>query len=567
MQARQHTLRFCGVLSFFILSLIVFIFKLTYIQIFRSEHLSKLASRQHNYMIDLEPIRGTIYDRQLRPLAFNVTAASLYANPRIMGQADKDKAVAELPALLGVSADFIQSKLSKNKYFVWVERKLPQEKIKRIKALKIKGIGFRKESKRFYPNQSLAAHVVGFAGIDNQGLEGIELQYDHFLKGKEGWAQILRDARQRELLIEKSYLPPEDGFNIVLTIDETIQFLAERALDKAFQKHNAKWATIIVMDPKTGEILALANRPTYDVSQVEIASIESRTNRALSYTYEPGSVFKIVTAAAALQEGTFKEVDKIDCENGSYRVGSHILHDAHPKGILTFQQVIEESSNIGTTKIAQKLGPTTFFKYADKFRFGHLTGIDLKGEVDGVLKNPSVWSKTSIAAVPIGQEVTVTPLQLVAAIAAIANDGVYMKPFVVKYLKDNNNQIIRSFEPQIIDQVITVETSKRLKDILIGVVQDGTGKKAQIKGVSVAGKTGTSQKVVDGLYSHSKFFASFIGFAPAEDPQIAIVVVVDEPHPSYYGGTVAAPVFQEVAEDTLKYLQTVANPIEEYAIK
>ena len=308
------------------------------------------------------------------------------------------------------------------------------------------------------------------------------------------------------------------------------------------------------MNPKTGEILAMANCPTYDLGKPENIPPENRINRALVFTYEPGSVFKIVTAAAALEENAAKEDDKFFCENGKYKVGNHILHDHHPSGTLTFSGVFEQSSNIGVTKIAQLLGPQKIYEYARRFRFGMPTGINLPGEAAGYLKPVRLWSKTSIGAVPIGQEVTVTALQLICAIGAIANDGVYMQPFVVKYIKDNQEEIIKEFQPKIVSRVVTVQTARRVKAILKGVVENGTGKRARIEGISVAGKTGTAQKVVNGNYSHNKYFATFYGFAPAEDPQLAVIVVVDEPHPDYFGGTVAAPVFQEVVRDSLKYL-------------
>ena len=557
MHIRKRSFRFGSIFLFLIFCLLFFSAKLIFIQFFRSAHLAALAEKQHNQYIKLEPIRGTIYDRQLRPLAVNVPVYSLFANPRRMKAEYKANAIKHLPGLLSLEEKFVRGRLARDKFFVWIARKIPINIVDQIKALKIRGLDFIRESKRYYPNKHLAAHVLGFAGVDNQGLEGLELRFDKELRGEAGWSQILRDARQRELLIEKSFLPPKDGFSLVLTIDETIQYIAERALDRAFIEHNALGATIIVMDPKTGEILALANRPTYNLEEFSKSPVANRTNRALAYVYEPGSVFKIVAASAALEEDLFKEEDKIFCENGAYRVGNHILHDHHPHGTLSFQGVIEQSSNIGTTKIAQEMGADTFYNYARRFRFGISTGIELFGEVPGYLKDPSRWSKTSIGALPIGQEVTVTPLQLVCAISVIANDGVYMKPFVVKYIKDNKDELITAFEPQVVDRVISEETARRVRAILTGVVDRGTGRRAQIKGVKVAGKTGTAQKVVDGTYSHSKFYATFIGFAPADNPRLAAVVVYDEPHPSHFGGTVSAPVFKEVIENSLKYLESI----------
>ncbi len=557
MYFQKNTLRFSIIFILFLSLLLYFAVHLILIQVFRSSYLSKLAQKQHQYMVELEAVRGTIFDRRMRPLAFNVPVYSIFANPRVMKEEDKLRVLRELPAIIPVDKESLRQRLNKDKYFVWLYRKVPADIAKKVKDLKLRGIDFRKESRRYYPGGELAAHVIGFAGVDNEGLEGLELAYDKLLKGRSGWMRVLRDARQRELMIYDEFTPPRDGNQLILTIDETIQYIAERALDKAFKKHNARGAVIVVMDVGTGEILALANRPTFDLAKFATSAPETHTNRAVIYMYEPGSVFKIVTASAALEENAFKETDKIFCENGQYRIANHILHDTHGAGMLTFQQVIENSSNIGTTKIAQKLGPNMVYKYADRFGFGRLTGIDLHGEVSGILKNPSLWSKTSIGAVPIGQEVTVTPLQLLRAIAAIANDGVLMKPYIVKAVKDTKGELIRSFGPEIAGRVISPDTAERMKRILAGVVERGTGQRAKIEGIPTAGKTGTAQKVEDGRYSHSKFYASFIGFAPVDEPRLAAVVVFDEPHPAYYGGTVAAPVFKEVMENSLKYLEVV----------
>lgn len=556
MQTNQHGLRFSLVFLFLVICLVVFAVKLVFIQVFGSSYLAAIAEQQHNHSIELEPIRGTIYDRNLRPLALNVPVYSLYANPRFMTAKNKAAAIANLSSLLKIDPTSLQEKLNKRKYFVWIKRKLPLEVVEKIKQQKISGLGFLNESKRYYPNKSLSAHVIGFAGIDNNGLEGMEMVYDKELKGVAGWARMIRDAKQRDLLIEKSYIAPQDGFHLVLTIDETIQYIAERSLEESYLKTNAIAATIIVMDVKTGEILAWANRPTYNLEDASNSSLESRTNRALSYVYEPGSVFKIVTAAAALEEKAFVETDKIFCENGAYRVANHILHDHQPHGTLTFRQVFEQSSNIGVTKIAQKLGPNIIYQYAKKFRFGQKTNIDMKGEVEGNLKHPSQWSKTSIGAIPIGHEVTVTPLQMLAAMSTVANKGAYMRPFVVKYMKDNQDEIVKSFSPQMVDQVITPETAKRLTEILVGAVENGTAQKAKIPGMRVAGKTGTAQKIVGGNYSHSQFYATFVGFAPVDNPRLAVIVILDDPHPNHFGGTVCAPVFKEVVENSLRYLET-----------
>lgn len=556
MYIRKNNFRFSIVFLVFIVSLLLFSVKLVLIQVFRSSHLANLAEKQHNHFIEIEPIRGSIYDRNMRVLAFNVPAYSLFCNSRRMTQEDKLQAIKELPYILGLDPDFVENRVMRDKSFMWIKRKMSPELANKIKALKIKGLAFRKESRRYYPNGALASHLIGFSGMDNRGLEGLELYHDKVLKGESGWMRVLRDARQRDLMLSDGFVAPHHGSHVVLTIDETIQSIAERALEKALVKYNALAATIIVMDVRTGEILALANRPTYNLDHVAQSSIASRTNRAISFVYEPGSVFKIVAATAALEEDIFTEEDVIFCENGEYRVGNHILHDHRPHGKLTFKEVFGLSSNIGVTKISEKMGADTLYKYAKRFHFGEKTNVDLYGEVRGIIRKPAMWSKTSIGAIPIGHEILVTPLQLVAALSAVANDGVFMKPYVVKEIRRADGQILKKISPQIVDRVMSSETSRRVTEILVGVVENGTAKKAQIKGVRVAGKTGTAQKVINGLYSHSKFYASFMGFAPADKPRLAAVVVYDEPHPNHFGGTVAAPVFKEVIENSLKYFES-----------
>ncbi len=540
------------ILFFLLLFLLCFI-RLLYIQFFKSRYLSTIANQQHNLYVELEPLRGTIYDRHLRPQAVNFPYDSLYASPRQIK--DKDALIKELREILGLEYGFLKDRLFRNKAFVWVARKISPEQVDKIKKLKVQGLGFVRESKRCYPNKHLASQEIGFVGLDNAGLEGLELYYDEYLRGVNGWAYVLRDARQNQLLW-KDMILPKDGNEIILTIDEFIQFVTERELDAAYRKFHAKGASAIVMNPRTGEILALANRPTYDPNFPQKAELDSRRNRALCDMFEPGSVFKIVTASAALEEGRFKESDRFFCENGSYKVANHILHDHQPHGWLTFSEVIAESSNIGTTKIAQGLGADIIYHYASAFGFGKKTGIAMPGEISGVLKETKFWSKTSIGAVPIGQEVGVTALQLASAISVIANGGVLMKPYLLKSIRYSNGEVASGFKPESVRQVISPLTAKRVKDILVLVTEEGTGKLARVADFKVAGKTGTAQKIEpNGLYSHSKYVASFIGFAPADDPLIAMVIIIDEPHPYYFGGVVAAPAFKKIAQDVVKYLK------------
>jgi len=510
--------------------------------------------------MELEPRRGIIYDARMRPLAINIAVDSLYACPRAIK--NRDEIIERLVPILKLERAYLEQRLARDKYFIWLARKITPEQSAQIKLLKQKELGFIKENKRMYPGGYLASHVLGFVDLDNRGLEGIELAYDKYLRGIPGWAIFFRDARQNKLALWQQMVPAKDGYDLILTIDEVIQYIAERELDRAYINYHAQAASIVVLEPKTGKILALANRPTFDLNRVSSIRLDIRRNRALADLFEPGSVFKIVTASAALEEAKVKEEDRFFCEEGTYQIGRHTLHDHRPHGWLNFREVIEQSSNIGTVKVAMLLGPEIIYRYARLFGFGQATGVDMPGEINGMLKEPKYWSKISISAVPIGQEVGVNALQLAMAISVIANGGNLMRPYVVERIQDKNRTLIKENTPQLVRRVISQDTAARIKSILQGVVENGTGKLAKPASFSAAGKTGTAQKLEpDGRYSHSKFVASFIGFAPAEDPLVSIVVVLDSPRPYYFGGVVAAPVFKNVAEDVLRYLKT--NPKKE----
>ncbi|HPT06887.1 MAG TPA: penicillin-binding transpeptidase domain-containing protein [Candidatus Omnitrophota bacterium] len=555
MYISNYRRRFNAVFFLFYFILVLCVGRLLFIQFFRGNYLVEIAKKQHNLFIELEPRRGTIFDASLKPQGINISVDSVYASPNEMPEKTKAIAVQKLALALKIPASEIREKLSRKKSFVWLARKIPSSQSALIKAFNLRGIDFLKESKRCYPNSFLAAHIIGFAGLDNAGLEGLELSQNRFLKGEPGWAWLLRDARQKKLDLTDRMMPAKDGYDVVLTIDEVIQYIAEREIDKAFKQYHAKGACIIVMDPHTGAILALANRPTYDLNNYQSSDKDSRRNRAVADFFEPGSVFKIVTASAALEENRVTESTRIFCENGSYRVANHILHDHESKGTLTFQEVIEQSSNIGTVKVAQMLGPAIVYKYAKLFGFGTKTGVDLPGEISGVIKDPKFWSKTSIGAVPMGQEVGVTALQLSSAMCAIANGGMLMRPYIIKEIRDKFGEPIKQYGPQQMHRAISEKTALRMRLILQGVVEHGTGKLAQVNGYTSGGKTGTAQKVENGAYSHNKFVGSFIGFAPAEDPVLVVGVTLDDPHPLYYGGVVSSPVFKNVVGDVLRYLK------------
>lgn len=542
------------VFIFFLLSLTLLLARLFFLQALQHHFYFKIANEEHIVSVELQPKRGTIFDRNMRPLAVNLNRDSIYANPREVK--DKVKTAKILSAALNLKENFVIERLSKDKGFVWIKRKITTKESLQLKKFNLAGIGFIEESKRFYPNTTLACHLLGLVNIDNKGLEGVEALYDNYLKGQGGWLIATQDAKRKVLKsYQEEFLTPKNGYNLVLTIDEVIQNIAEREVYKMYDKYRAKGASIIVMDPKNGDILALANFPNFDLNDPSKRSPESIRDRAINDFFEPGSIFKIVTASTAIEENAVNLNDKFDCENGAWKIGKRILHDHVPHGILTFREVIEKSSNIGTVKVASRFGAEKMYKYIQAFGFCEKTGIDLPGEVVGMNRPLSRWTSTSMLAIPMGQEVTTTVIQLARAISVIADNGFLVKPRVVKSIIDEEGETIKEFPLEVTRKVISPKTAAKMRGLLMGVVESGTGKKAKMEEFSAGGKTGTAQKVEpNGVYSHNRFIASFIGFAPAAKPVLAVVVCIDEPRPVYFGGDVAAPVFKNVMDQSLKYL-------------
>ncbi|MDO8525510.1 MAG: penicillin-binding transpeptidase domain-containing protein [Candidatus Omnitrophota bacterium] len=502
----------------------------------------------------MPPTRGTIFDNSMRVLAVNLNSNSVFVNSREVK--DKPALAKTLSGILKLNESYILQRLSRDKAFVWIKRKISPQEEEAIKKLKLEGVSTRKESKRFYPDKALACHAIGTVDIDNTGLEGLELYYNKYLKGESGWLITTQDAKRKLLeSYQYEFMPPRNGFSLVLTIDEVIQNVAERELRKMYEKYNAKGASIIVMDPRTGDILALANFPNFDLNEPGKRPSDSVRNRAINDFFEPGSVFKIVAASGLLEEKLVTFDTRFDCENGQWKIGRRTLHDHTPHGVLTFKQVIEHSSNIGTVKAASILGKARMFKYLEAFGFREKTGLDLPGEVVGINRPLSKWSGVSMYAIPMGQEVTTTAIQLACAISVIADNGYLVKPRIVKEILDDKGRVIKEFPPVLRRKVLSTGTVLKMRSILMGVVTSGTGRKAGMKDYTAGGKTGTAQKVEPGgVYSHDKFVGSFIGFAPVDNPILAVAVYIDEPHPVYYGGDVAAPVFKNVVDDSLKYL-------------
>jgi cell division protein FtsI/penicillin-binding protein 2 len=546
---------------FLISSFLFLALRLSYLQILNQDFFLSYASRQHNFLVERRPKRGLILDRNGRELAFNIDLESVYAQSRLIK--DKERVARDLSGILDLSEEFILERLKRDKLFVWICRKISPEQAREIKKLRHKGIKFVKEPKRCYPNNELACHVIGFTDIDNNGLEGLELVFDRHLKGRPGWCFGTKDAKQRQLFHKDTKeLPPVDGSQIVLTIDETIQSIAERELAKAYKKYRAKSASMIVMDPFTGDILAMANMPAYDPNNPGDYDTDERRNRAITDVYEPGSVFKVITAAAAINDGSVKPEDDFFCENGEHNFGGHILHDHRQHGHLSFRDVIVKSSNIGTSKAAVILGEEKLYEYIDSFGFGRPTGVRLPGEVSGISRHYSDWSGYSISSIPIGHEIAVTQLQLACALSAVVNGGYTVKPRIVSQIRDSKGVLLKEFPIQRGAMVISRLTSDTMKDIMRGVVEEGTGKAARLKEYIAGGKTGTAQKVEkDGRYSHRKYIGTFAGFAPLKRPEIVAVVSLKEPRPIYYGGLVAAPVFREAGQEILRYMEVESDTV------
>ncbi|HWX54397.1 MAG TPA: penicillin-binding protein [Verrucomicrobiae bacterium] len=537
-------------LAFWFLAICV---RLFWLQVVAYGDYSQRAARQQQRSLEVSAVRGNVYDRNGNTLAMTVNVDSVFAVPAEISNARQTAAA--LAKALNVDPTDIESRLHTGHAFAWVARKIDKEASARIHALKLKGIYFRKEAKRFYPNQELAAQVLGFVSLDDEGLGGLERQFDAELRGKPGRILVSMDEKRRGFArVEKE---PEPGENVVLTLDENIQHIAERELKRAVGDTHAEAGTIIVMNPHTGEILALANLPVFNPNAVHSIDKPALEDRAVSDIYEPGSTFKIVTLAAAMEEKLTRPNEVIDCQMGSIDVNGLVIHDHRPYGLLTVSQVLENSSDVGAIKLALRLGNDRFDRYIRAFGFGSRTGIELPFETAGIARRASQWSKVSIGAVSMGQEIGVSPLQLISMASTIANDGAYVPPRLVAGVTPPRStaQLI-TFHPADGRRVISTMTAAQMKRMMEGVVLGGTGKRAILDGYSSAGKTGTSQKFDKSLgrYSHRRHVASFAGFAPVNNSAVTVLVVLDGPAGAQDGGAVAAPVFARVTQQVLGYL-------------
>jgi cell division protein FtsI (penicillin-binding protein 3) len=562
--------RIVAVLLLTVLGFALIALRLVYLQVYQRGALTARAERQQERLIKIEPKRGTIYDRMGRELAVSLEVDSVFGVP---SEIDNPRALAkQLSHILREDPHALERRLAGDKQFVWLSRKVEPAETEKVKKLGSKEIGIRLESKRFYPNKFLAGSVLGFTGMDNEGLEGLEFTYDKTLRGVSGWVLAEKDAMGRTVFPGGpgfQYKLPKSGNDLILTIDEVIQHIAEKELDATLLSTRAKGGVCIVMNPRTGEVLALSvrasahGRQAFNPNEPQRYKPAEWRNRAVTDAYEPGSIFKPVLVAAALEERVVHPLERVDCSAGEIHLADRVISDAHKNGVLTFTDVIAESSNVGTIKVALRLGKERFSKYITAFGFGNKTGVDIPGEIPGMLKDYRLWSGVSIGSIAIGQEIGVTPMQMAAAYCALANGGTLMKPFIVSQIVGRDGGQGEKIQPQPVRRVMSEETCAKVNKILQRVVETGTGQKARPAGYTAAGKTGTAQKIDQktGLYSKKDYVSSFVGFVPATSPRLVILVMIDTPEGNIYGGSVAAPVFKAVAEQSLTYLQATPDDV------
>jgi cell division protein FtsI (penicillin-binding protein 3) len=529
------------------------------LHVFKGAWLSERASREYERAMVVQGKRGGIFDRNGSPLAVSIDSPSIAAYPRMI--ADRRAAAGRLAQALGLPQRTIYDKLNPKRSFVWLRRQAIPKQADAVRALDISGIDFINEHSRYYPSKTLASQLLGFSGIDGHGLEGLEFYYNATLKGREQKITVLKDALGRRF--EGDAVPVlTEGNNVVLTIDRTIQHIAQKALESSVTDYAAKSGIAIVMAPATGEILALAHYPFFNPNRYRDFRRQLWRNRAVTDPFEPGSTMKIFSVAAAIDSGICSPSTIFYCENGEYRIGKNIIHDTKSHGWLSLQQIVKYSSNIGSVKVAEKLGPRQLHEYLRAFGFGQRSGIACPGESAGSMSDFKVWSAIDTGAISFGQGISVSAIQLVTAASAIANEGTLMKPMLVKSITDRKGRTIETFSPQPVRRVVSSHTAATVRRILKTVITEGgTGVNAALEGYSVCGKTGTAQKIdSSGTYAKDRYVSSFLGFAPADRPELTILVLVDEPKDQTYGGIVAAPAFRQIALETLSYLNIPPGP-------
>ena len=552
MEQRSARIRWLVLLVVAVLWMGAIFLRLSYLQLIRYGDYFARARRQQQRIIEVSPKRGVIYDRNGRELAMSISVDSCFADPSEIS--DHPMVARLISRVIGLPPDVIQRRLAEtdSRYFAWVARKIPPEMVERIQALNLKGIYFQKENKRFYPQQSLAAHVLGYVDVDEHGQAGIEYSLDQRIRGRPGLMLVLADARHR--LFDSGSTNADSGSSVVLTLDENIQFIAEKELAAGIAQSHAKAGVVVVQDPNTGEILALANWPAFNPNNHGDASDDQLMDRAVGAAYEPGSTFKLITLAGAIAERITRPSEVVDCQMGSIVVAGRLIHDWHPFGLLTVADVLAHSSDVGAIKIGLRLGAPRFYRCIRAFGFGQPTGIELPGENRGLLRRPENWTASSIGSLAMGQEISATPVQMITAVSSIANGGLLCHPHIVREIRRGASvEPARVPDPR---RALDATAAATLRQMMEGVVLEGTGRQAALNGYSVAGKTGTAQKIdpATGRYSATQYVASFIGFAPVNSPAVTILVAFDSPVGAHHGGDVAGPVFRRIAEQVLAYL-------------
>lgn len=545
--------------------------KAFYLQVIAGDMLSAKASDQYRESVKCRGKRGSIFDSNYRELAISTGVVEVGVHPKDIKVKnekifpDKRALAKEVADVLNLDEHSLYRKFSADKNFVWVDRKVTPMRAAKLRSLGLTGFEYYPSYLRVYPCKSLAAQLIGFVGIDGYGLDGLEQHFDSELQGNIRQWTIIKDRMGRIFDQQEVCEPGYEGNNLILTIDSTIQYIAETALQKSVEENNAKCGLAIVMAPKTGALKAIAHYPSYNPNAFSRFPKQTWRNRSVTDTFEPGSVLKVFLVAAALEAGQFDPGMMINCENGAYRIGRNVVNDTHEYDFLTVHDVLKFSSNIGAVKIAEMMGPKVLYDTLMDFGFGEKTGINCPGEVRGLIRHYQGWKPIDHATIAFGQGLTVTPIQLITAISAVANHGVLMTPYVVKAITDEHGNIIKSFNPAEKRKVIMPETARVLMKMMNAVTEeDGTGFQAVPAGYTVCGKTGTAQKInSDGNYRNCEYNAVFVGFSPAESPELAVLVVIDEPQKHHYGGIVAAPVFREIVHEAFNYLNIPPSAVRE----
>ncbi|WP_373501651.1 peptidoglycan D,D-transpeptidase FtsI family protein [Desulfococcus sp.] len=547
-------LRITIVGSLFIVLFLAIIAKAFYIQVYQGPELSEKAEREIRKTMTVREKRGGIYDTNHHELAVSIDAVSIGAYPKQMK--DRNEAASKLSKTLGLNPKAFKAKLAAGNGFKWVKRKVTPREVKAVREHSIAGIDFIPEHSRYYPQSTLAAQITGFTGLDGRGLEGVEFYYDAQLEGEDKKIVVMKDALGKKFDGAHGESLDSSARNLILTVDKTIQYITEKALEEAVKEHEAKLGMAVVMNPSTGAVYAIANYPFFNPNAYGRFDRSAYRNRAITDTFEPGSTMKIFSVAAAIEHGGCTPSTIFYCENGKYRVGKFTIHDTHEYGWLSVQKILKFSSNIGAMKISEMIGAEPLHQTFKGFGFGEPTGIDCPGEAPGALTPYQKWSQVHTGVVAFGHGMSATAIQLAAAVSAIANKGVLMKPYVVKAITDQKGNIVEEVKPKVVRRAVSEKTSEIMKEMMRSVVETGgTGTAAHIEGYAVCGKTGTARKVnKEGRYERGSYISSFVGFAPAESPIMTVLVVLDDPKNQYYGGTVAAPAFKKIVRESLDYM-------------